>query len=69
MFLAAFFNEELSAGLMGPAASETLSKCCVSSEVVAEMFSYRAQFCLGSWGLSAPVQAPTAAGTKDFGGR
>lgn len=48
MFLIAFFNEELSTGLMGPAASETLSKCCISSEVVAETLSYRAEFCLGS---------------------
>jgi len=39
LFLFAFLNEELSAGLMVPAALETLSKLSFSSFLVSEMFS------------------------------
>lgn len=75
LFLVAFFNEELSAGLMGPAALDTLSKLCFSSVLVSETLSYRAELYLRSrgpaesqtCGLSAPVTALTAASTKDLG--
>lgn len=52
MFLSAFLNEELSAGLMVPAALETLSKLSFSSFLVSEMFSLndRAELCQRSTG-------------------
>lgn len=75
LFLVAFFNEELSAGLTGPAALETLSKLCFRSVLVSETLSCRAELYLRSrgppesqtCGLSAPVTALTAASPKDLG--
>lgn len=77
MFLVAFFNEELSAGLMGLAALETLSKLCVGGVLISEMLSYRAELHVRSrgqaesnaCGLSAPVTSRTATTTEGFGER